>query len=227
VVFNGGELNIDGITIDGAIHTGIVGAVAVASIKNVTIRNVEPASDGQWGRGIYLEGIDVDSAASLENLTIEEVYDAGVFIHNLANAVIRDLTITNVHQHTDVYSDEYSAAASGAEGLVILQSDVDGDGVTVPADVTIELVGTNSLTGISRAGIIVDAAFLKMDSLAGLDAVDTRDGVSVFSQNYGVIEVYDDGSIGAETPSIGIGTCVSDGENLEVNTDGFDFSAGL
>jgi len=236
LVSNGSELVINDITIDGAVHTGIVAAVDVVSIRNVTIRNVVSNSDGQWGRGIYLEGIEAGGYASLQNITIEEVYDAGVFIHNLADTVIENLTVTNVHQHVGEYGDD----SYGAEGLVILQSSTEegttdtSDGVSVPgfsdlvpADVTVDLVGTNSFTGISRAGIIVDASALNMDTLTEMDAGDTREGVSVFSQNYGVIRSTEPDTDGAVmTESAAIGTCTVDGgENLGVDTDEFDFSA--
>ena len=160
----------------------------------------------------------------LENATIEEVYGAGVFIQNLASTDILNLNITNVHQHAD--ESEYGADAYGAEGLVILQTSTSAYEPISTDAVSVDLLGSNSFIGIGRAGIIADAAHLKLDPMSAMDATDTRDGISIFGQNDALIEFTADFSDGS-APSIGLVESCDIDDSIHLDSDGFDFGAGL
>jgi len=222
IVANGGDLVAHNVTVDGAVGAGLVAAVdGVVSIKDVTIQNISGSSEGNWGRGIYIEGIGASGYVNMDTVTVDNVYETGIFIQDLGSTDLQNITMTNVHSHTSFYGEPV-----GGDGLVIVQTNED-DATIDPSVVSAQLLGSNSFTGITRAGIIAHGSHLQLTVPMDLEAGDERDGTSIFSQGYGVVEFVSgsDGGDDTGTPSSGLVTECGSDDSYDLDCDGFDFSS--
>ncbi len=188
LVVSGSDVVVHDVTINGAVRAGIVAAVdGIASFKNIKVSNIIEGSDGSWGRGIHLEGIDGGGEANLENIEIENVKETGMFIQNLANASMENISINGVTAVTTSYGE----APRGGDGLVLLQQvSEELEALVDITDVYMELSGSNEFRAIERAGIVAHCSHLVMTTEPEvMDAGLVGDYGSIFSQSSAVVDL--------------------------------------
>ena len=221
MVINGGDLVAHNVTVDGAVRAGLIAAVdGVASVQDVTIRNVTGSSDGTWGRGIYIQGIAPGAYLNMENIVVENVHETGIFIQDLSSADLQNVTIATVSSHETTDGENM-----GGDGMVVVQTSAEE--VIDPSVVSVQLLGTNSFTGIDRAGVIAHGSHLQMTVPMAIEAGEVRDGMPIFTQGDGKIDfVPTAGSDGGTSEALIAPECGEE-DSYHLDCDGFDFSSPL
>jgi hypothetical protein len=190
-----GLLVIHDLVIDGANQVGLYSAASVVNGSDITIRNIDPDSTGAHGRGAHISGtLYEDTSVTLSDITIEDVHDAGLFIRNAATVSLSNIVIDDVRPGralTDEEDlDEEGPEVSTGDGIVIVQrgwvtEDLD------PEMVNVTLTGSNHMSAVARAAIIVDAAVLNLEMPETLDAGLSTYGYSIFSQHCAILNWLD------------------------------------
>jgi len=191
-----GEFVASDLTIQNARQIGLFVSATDVDLSDVTISDIATTSAGTHGRGIHLAGTPTAPASmTLNGVDIQNVNDAGIFIRNVSNVSLSNLSINGVGAGS--VDSAYSSIATG-DGIVIVQraevdpsesldgSYDDGEGMD-PEAVTVSLTGDNHFTGILRAGIIADAAALSLDMLTTMETGLSEYGYPVFEQNCAVL----------------------------------------
>lgn len=162
IVVDQGSLTLDGGSIAGSTYVGLlVNAAAQLSLTGLTVSDTS-ASEGAFGRGIQIQGVD---DVSLDTVTVSGCQDAGIFALLPLDFQASDCLVEDIA----------SAAGDGASGDGIVITGDDGVGEYAASNFAVTLDDNTVArweSGSDRAGFYLENVWA---GLAGNDPVDTQE----------------------------------------------------